>query len=1146
MRRFDEGGVVALAVAAGALLCAAASAPCAPAEVSAGSAPDALLAGFESPPAAARPRVWWHWLDGNVTREGIQLDLSWMQRAGLAGFQLFDVAYRSPHVLEKRLAYMTPEWQDAFRYAIATARRLGLDAGIASAPGWSETGGVWVAPEQAMKKVVWSETRIPGGRVFKGFLPRPPDVAGAFQDLERPGQTPEAARHFYRDTLVLAYRLPPEEQASRLLTPKVSVSGGTVDPVLLSSPQLQHAPAARLPPPTAGESSWIRFDYPQPHTIRSLVVALPDSGPFAVSARVQLEASGDGSTFRAVTDVPAAAFNEVTVSFAPVTARAFRVVFSGPLDIGDLWRRAGQSAVPGIVTPPFGLGPPPQKDYPITRLALIEGARVNRFEEQAGFGVAPDYYALAGPSVAADDAVPAANVIDLTASMRPDGSLKWRPPGGAQDWMIVRMGYSLTGQTNEPAPAEGVGLEVDKLDRNEVAAYMGHYLKTYRDTLGPDSFGHQGVTSLVTDSIEAGPQNWTGALMSEFRQRRGYDPLPYLLTLTGRIVDSCASSERFLWDFRTTIAELLAENHYGQVAASAHDAGLVVYGEALENNRPNLGDDMQMRSHADVPMGALWSPGRDGRIMPTNIVDLQGAASVAHLYGRPFVGAESLTSALQPWAAAPRDLKSSVDAELALGVTRFMLHSSVHQPLVDGAPGLTLGIFGQYFNRDDTWAEQERPWIDYLARNVYLLQQGRYYADVAYFYGEEAPLTGLYGQRYNMDAPVGYGFDYVNADALLHLLSVREGILFTPSGMRYRVLQLGGSSARMTLAVLRKLEGLVEAGAVVVGKRPVSSPGLADDPEEFRRLTDRLWGGGARVIVDRPVGEVLARLGLPPDWADTNADAPPLMVLHRTLDRGDIYFVSSRSHQSTKASVAFRVTGLVPELWDADTGTRTTLPYRVENGRTVVPLRFDPDGSALIVFRQSSSPTASAAPPAAPAVEAVATTLSQLEGNWTLQFQPGRGAPEGGMPATVGSWTDSNIPGIRYFSGTGTYTRTFDLKWSALTRKSLASGRRFVLDLGEVADIATVTLNGRKLRTLWKPPYKLDVTDAVRPGRNVVELSVTNLWVNRLIGDEQPGAVKVAHLSEPAYRADAPLRRSGLIGPVRLLEMQWSSTHVEP
>jgi hypothetical protein len=1091
---------------------------------------DSLAEQFASPPAVARPRVWWHWLDGNVTKEGIQLDLEWMQRVGIAGFQVFDVAYRTPHVLEKRLAYMTPEWQDAFRYAISTAQRLGLEAGISSAPGWSETGGPWVRPEQAMKKVVWSETRVPGGRLFRGSLSQPPDTAGLFQDLARAEATPEPAKHFYRDTLVLAYPLPADEDSSQLQTPRVTSSGGTVDPVLLLDSKVGHKPAALLPVPTAEQPAWIRFDYPRPDTIRALAIALPASGRFAVTpGGTRLEASEDGNSFRAVADIPAGAFGQVTVSFPPVTGKAFRVVFSGPLDVGDLWRRAADSAAPGIVTPPFGLGPPPQKDFGVTRLVLIEGARVNRFEEQAGFGAAADYYALAGEPIAARSAVPAATVVDLTSSMKPDGTLEWKPPGG-QDWMIVRMGYSLTGQTNGPAPKEGVGLEVDKLNGGDVATYIEHYLQTYRDTLGPEFFGHRGVTSLVTDSIEAGPQNWTDGMIAEFQQRRGYDPRRFLLTLTGRVIDSTPASEHFLWDFRRTIAELLAENHYGQVGTSAHDAGLTVYGEALEDNRPILGDDMEMRSHTDVPMGAMWMPGRDGRIMPTNIVDLQGAASVAHLYGRPFVGAESLTSALQPWAAAPRNLKSIVDAQLALGVTRFMLHSSVHQPLVDSPPGMTLGIFGQYFNRDDTWAEQARPWMDYLARNVFLLQQGRYQADVAYFYGEEAPLTGLYGHRYMTDAPVGYGFDFLSADALLRLISVRGGNLVTPSGMRYRVLQLGGSSMRMTLPVLRKLDALVRAGAIVIGKKPVSSPSLADDPDEFRRLADALWSGsasaaGGRVVADRVVGDVLAGVGLPRDWEARNTDAPPLMVLHRTLEDAEIYFVSSRTHQAARADIAFRVTGRLPELWDADSGTRKPLAFRMEKGTTIVPVAFDPDGSALIVFKQPTR--VSAQDVSTPAL----TPILQLDTGWKLTFQPGRGAPAVDVPAAaVGSWTDSDVAGIRYFSGTGTYTRRFDL-----SPGTLAGGRRVILDLGEVAELVDVGINGHRLRTLWKPPYSLDITEAVKSGRNEIELRVTNLWVNRLVGDEQPGAVKIAHVIEPVYRADAPLRRSGLLGPVRLL-----------
>ncbi|MEI4509380.1 glycosyl hydrolase [Sphingopyxis sp. CCNWLW253] len=1076
---------------------------------------DPMREDFASPPHEARPWVWWHWLDGNVTREGINRDLEWFERIGIGGFQLFDVAQPGvPKVVDHRLIYMRPDWQGAFRHAIAEGRRRGMEAGIASSPGWSETGGPWVTPEAAMKKLVWSETLVEGGRRFAGRLAPPPAVAGPFQDIAR-DQAAKATASFYRDVAVLAWRVPAD--AGPLPAAKISASGGTLDAALLTGSALDRAPGAVLPLAQASPQ-WVRFDYDRPQTIRSVVVGLTRPGLFDVAPIATLEASEDGAAFRAVRDLPLSTFHQNTVSFPAVTARAFRVTFRPPTRIGTIWRRILNLRAPGIANNRYDQ-PPPVQDIRLQRLALLPDARVTRFEDKAGFATAPDYYALATPEADAGSIVPAAGVIDLTARLTPDGSLDWTPPRGR--WQVLRLGASLTGAVNAPAPTEATGYEVDKLDAGAVAAYMDRYLDTYRATLPPELLGARGVTTILNDSIEAGSQNWTRAMIDAFRARRGYDPTPWLPALTGRIVDSAEASDRFLWDYRTTIAELLAANHYGQVAMSARSAGLRVRAEALEDHRPILGDDMAMRAHADEPAGAIWAPNQKSGIDPTSIADLQGAASVAHLYGRDAVAAEAFTSALAPWAGSPRSLKRVADTAFALGVTRLMLHSSVHQPVEGKPPGLTLGIFGQYFNRNETWAGQARAWIDYLARSQYLLRQGQYVADIAYFHGEEAPLTGLYGEHEVGDIPAGHGFDFVNAGALVNLLRVEDGRLVTPSGMEYRLLQLGGTSSEMTLPTLRHIAALVDAGATVVGKRPVGSPSLADDRADYDRLVASLWCEGR--VLDIAAAEALKRLGVGPDWQVTG-EPLPLRVLHRTMKDRDIYFLASGSRSAARTEIAFRVIGRAPELWDADSGAVTPLPYRVEDGRTIVPLVFDPDGSAFVIFREG----AGAAPKSATREE----LLLDLSKGWTLSFQPERGGPDASVLADAASWSESSDPRIRYFSGTGSYSRDV-----TLDRHQLA-GKRLLLDLGEVGEIVDVVVNGRTLRTLWKPPYRLDISAALVPGANRIELRVTNLWVNRLIGDARPGVDKRTATAIATYRPDAPLLPSGLIGPVRLIALR--------
>lgn len=1078
----------------------------------AAQARDPLREGFRTPPQDMRPWVWWHWMDGNVTIDGIDRDLDWFERIGIGGFQIFDVTQPGvPTLVDKRLIYMQPEWRQAFRHAVAEAARRNIQVGIASSPGWSETGGPWVPPENAMKKLVWSETPVEGGRRFTGKLAPLPSVPGPFQDIARD----DAARSksFARDAAVLAWRLPAD--VASLPAPRVSSSGGTLDAALLADPRLDHPPAAVLPL-SQGSPQWIRFDFDAPQTIRSLVLGFPKLGLFDQAPKTTLEASDDGTSFRAVADLSLSIFSQNTVSFPAVTARAFRVSFSPPTSSSPLWKRVTHLAAPGITNRRYEK-PQPAQDIKLQRLVLLPDARVNRFEDKAGFVATLDYYAI--PTTAADPGsiVPPGGVLDLTSKLSRDGTLDWQ--AGPGRWMVLRLGYSLTGAVNAPAPAEATGYEVDKLDARAVADYMARYLDTYRAALPPELIGKRGITTLLNDSIEAGAQNWTPALLAEFKSRRGYDPTPWLPALAGRIVGSAGDSDRFLWDFRTTIAELIAANHYGEIAKRMRTAGIKLRGEALEDHRPVLGDDMAMRSHADEPTGAIWAPNEQHGIEPASIADLKGAASVAHLYGRDSVAVEAFTSGLAPWAGSPRTLKRVADAALALGVTRFMIHSSVHQPVEANLPGLTLGIFGQYFNRNETWAGQARAWTDYLARAQFLLRQGRYAADIAYFYGEEAPLTGLYGEQPVADVPAGYGFDFVNADALVALLQVRDGRLVTPSGMAYRALQLGGSSSRMTLKTLRKIAELADRGALVIGARPIASPSLADAPAAFAELVERLWGSGK--ILDLPPADALARAGIAPDWQPAGT-APDLWVLHRTLADGELYFLSSRARDAASAEISFRVAGRIPELWDADTGESRPLAWRIEQGRTIVRLDFDPDGSAFVLFRTPAA--AIRGEIAAPAE----TLLLDLDKGWTLSFQPDRGGPAQPVKADAGSWSENADPRIRYFAGTASYTRN--------VRLDARGTGRLILDLGEVRELADVIVNGKTLRTLWKPPYRLDVTDALRPGDNRIELRVANLWVNRLIGDLQPGAVPVTRTAVPTYRPDAPLLPSGLIGPIRLLK----------
>lgn len=1086
---------------------------------------DSLAAGFVDPPAEARPRVWWHWLDGNISEPGIVADLEWMKRIGLGGVQTFDASLMAPQVVERRLAYMSPEWRHAFRLAATTADRLGLEFAVAGSPGWSETGGPWVAPADGMKKLVWSETDIVGGHRFAGQLASPPRTTGPFQAL--PFDDPLAAfggkastpPTDYADVMVLAYPVDPPIAA----IPAATVAGRPVDAAALLDADAKTSVA--VPRGSADQPGVVTLTYARPTTIRSATLFIPGALPPFGDALFQpvLEVA-DGAGWRAIATLPLGAV-PTTVSFAPITARAFRLVLgpnTAPPRIG-LGAPAPGAVVDGIF--PSG---PPATSVAVAQLRLSGEARIDRFEAKAGFATVTDYHALS-TAVPESAGIDPARVVDLTARMQPDGTLDWTVPKGR--WRIVRLGATLLGTTNHPATAEATGLEVDKYDSAAVTRYLEHYIGMYRTAAGPDLVGAKGIRAIVTDSFEAGDANWTPLMLAQFKRLRGYDPRPWLPALTGAVVGSRARSDAFLYDYRRTLADLLASEHYGTVARVAHAAGLKVYGEALEDGRPALGDDLAMRRHADVPMAAMWTYDRAGKPRPTLLGDLRGAASVAHLYGQTIVAAESFTSGLAPWAFAPADLKRVVDLEFASGINRPVIHTSVHQPVDDKLPGLSLAIFGQYFNRHESWAEMARPWIDYIARSSYMLQQGRNVADVAYFYGEEAPLTALFARAPLGDTPTHYGYDFVNADALTQDLSVAKGSVVSSGGARYRALYLGGSAQRMTLPVLRRLATLVEQGATLIGDAPTGSPALGDDRAAFSALVRRLWSGTpvttigtGRVIAGHDVEAALAGTGLLPDFAYTKpAPDSEFLFAHRALADGDVYFVTNRRNRAERIAARFRVTGKVPELWHADTGRRSAVSYRIEGGQTIVPLDLAGEEAVFVVFRREATDASvtRAAPPS--------RTVARMDGPWTVTFQPGRGAPATTTLARLVPLNENASPAIRYFSGVASYAAALDLP------RTLDRATPLLLDLGQVGDLAEVRVNGVAVGTVWHAPYRIDIAAAARPGRNRIEVRVANLWVNRLIGDAQPGARKLTWTAMPSYRADAPLRASGLIGPVTVL-----------
>ncbi len=1087
-------------------------------------AKDGLAANFATPPNSARPRVWWHWMNGNISQDGIGKDLAWMKRVGIGGVQCFDAARATPQVVAKRLPYMTPEWQQAFRFAVQNAHSLNLEFAVASSPGWSETGGPWVKPKDAMKKLVWSETIVAGGARVGQPLAQPPRTTGLFQDVRtlwEGGETSSVETDdYYADVAVLAY---PVAAQSVLAAPQaVTASGMPIDAALLDA-----NPATGIPQPRAQgtEPANVRYSYQDPQTVRSATIFVENLSPLtaASSLNARLEASDDGSAWRQISQAPLKGVPS-TLSFAPVTARHFRLLLQSvqqPIDPSFTSMAPGVDPS-GVVGGLTGGG---AKSTRLVQFQLSPEAKVNGFETKAGFAIAEDYFVLDGAVGGDVPGVPLAQVIDLTARMTPDGRLDWTPPAGR--WKILRLGCSLTGRKNHPASAEATGLEVDKYDAAAVGAYLKTYFDTFANAIGTTSLSRAGLNAIVNDSTEVGPSNWTPRMLELFQRQRGYDLKSWLPALTGEIMVSRAKSDAFLYDFRRTLGELHASEHYGTVARFAHERGITVYGESLESVRVTLGDDLDMRSYADIPMGALWTYSAQAGPRPGLLADLRGAASIAHLTGKSLVSSETLTSIGHPWAHSPSDLQPMIDTAFLHGVTRPNIHTSAHQP-TDQAPGLTLGVFGQNFTRHESWAEMAGPWIDYIARNGYLLQQGRNVADVAYFYGEDKPLGTQATRAYFTDVPKRYAYDFVSAQAILNLLTVDKGDLVSRGGARYRLLYLSAATDHMTLALLRKLAALVEAGATILGNAPKFAIGLQSDEAQFAALVARLWKDGAvtqvgrgRVIAGKSIEDALTQIGVAPD-VETPSRPDTVGFVHRKLAQGDLYFVSNRTNQAQKLDAHFRVSGMAPEYWFADTGTSEPASYRREGAYTIVPLNLRPNQSLFVVFRKPAAAASGQFARQAP------QQVGEVTGPWRVAFQPGRGAPAGASFDKLASLSQNADAGIKYFSGIATYTTEFDLPAAP------ARGARLILDLGKIGDVGDVRVNGRPAGAAWKAPYQVDIAPFVRAGRNTLEIRVANLWVNRLIGDAQPGAQKIGVAGIPTFTARAPLRPAGLIGPVTL------------
>ncbi len=781
------------------------------------------------------------------------------------------------------------------------------------------------------------------------------------------------------------------------------------------------------------------------------------------------------------------------------------------------------------------------------------------------------------------------DVVDLTERVSSDGTLRWAVPPG--EWQLIRFGYTLGDWRHVSTSSDGwKGYALDVLDEGA----FGRYWKTVVEPLLEEARLWVGRTLkyLHTDSWEIEVFNWTPTLPEAFRQRRGYDLKPWLPVVAGRIINSRQESQRFLEDFRRTLGDLAAENHYRVFSRLAAAYGLGIHPESGGPHFVPI-DAQQCLGINDIPMAEFWARSHTHRTIDEVRFFVKQPASAAHTTGKRIVAAEGFTTIGQHWQETIWDnLKPSFDQALCEGLNRLVWHAVVCSPDEMGMPGQQY-FAGTHFNPNTTWWPKSRPFLTYINRCQFMLQQGQFVADVCYYYGDHVPNFAQLKRSDPAKVLPGFDYDVICAEALIERMSVSDGRLVLPDGMSYRLLVLP-EYEQISLRVLRKIRELVAAGATVLGRKPMRASGLQDYPaadSEVVAMSAELWGdldgktkferryGTGRVVWGRTAREQLLADGLTPDFECIEPSSAPLDYIHRRAGDVDIYFVANLSTNYVNAICAFRVTGKAPELWVPDIGqSRTCARFDVDERRTFVPLQLEPYGSLFVVFRNAVGDRITRANLngrslfcVAGAVEfADAVELVRESGGLVLQtrmagtyvFENSRGQraqvtvrvlldpialsdgwilhaptdPRGqGKPrqvylAKLKSWTEFDDLNLKYFSGTLEYSKQFNLR-----KESFGADRRFWLELGDVRELAEVELNGKNLGILWKPPFRVDVTEAVKPGENKLIVRVTNFWPNRIIGDQfQPPERRVTRTNIRQLTRNTPLMRSGLFGPVKL------------
>lgn len=1075
---------------------------------------------FKKPPKETRPKTWMHAMSGNMTKAGLTKDLEAMAEVGLGGLLLFNITQGIPNGPVK---YNSPLHHEMLTHAAKEAERLGLSFGVHNCDGWSSSGGPWISPENSMKMICWTEKVVNNIGIKSIIMPQP-----------------TAREGFYKDIKVFAYPSLASEIADDQNAPTLSSSDANFNLKLISDQKTD----AELK--IKGTKPWIQFSYKEPQSISSIYLIFNDR-----QGEAKILTSDDGQSFKLAytprkvrTGKGEWAIND---NFPAIKSKYFRVELSDNMTLKELALLSTYKI-----------------DNPLGRTAIARTEDV-------------DLGSIGSPT--ADMIIDPKQVIDISSKMASDGKIDLDLPPG--NWTILRVGYTSTSATNNPASKEGKGLEVDKLSRPAFKIHYDAFVKKVIDNAKP--IAPNALQYIEIDSYEMGGQNWTEEFDSIFEKEYGYSILPFLPLITGKFMESAEASEAVLADYRSLICDLMTENYFGYFQELCHADGLKTYIEPYGFGPLN---DLDVSKKADMVMGEFW--------MNRPITQVESAASGAHIYGKKIVSAESFTAEPQiNWKGHPAIAKLSGDRAWSVGVNEFMFHRFAHQANTHVLPGMTMNRWGSHFDRTQTWWNTAgTAWFEYIARGSYLLQQGVPVSDLLIFVGDGAPNATFGRKDFKEAIPFGINYDNVNTDVLLNRIKVKNGQLVLPEGTCYKALVLKNSKS-IKLKTLQRLAFFAKNGIPIIGPKPQKLLGYAVSDEskrEFELLINEIWNS-PKTYSDYNWKKVFTEQNIKEDLKI--GEQPNFEFTHRRINSDDLYFIFNEDTLSSKTlHVKFNVINKHPELWNPMDGKITRLiNYETNENYAEIAITLNPQESVFVIFRDIGNQTPLRVSSTNENLKlsidgnsAIIASIAKsgtyelnlsngkkwkkniktfspnlnLENEWKLKFDAYYGLDSTISLAKLIDWKDIPDEKIKYYSGTATYTSNFQLP-----KKTALKNQSFLLDLGTVNVVAKVIVNGQVCGISWMPPFVVDISKGIKSGNNNLEIIVANQWSNKLIGDERfpannggyelqgyspdksmpswysnneplPAGKRTTFTTASFYKVNDPLMPSGLVGPVKI------------